>query len=197
MSSHKTDTHTRILEATWKLLEKSRGQGVRMSDIAKTAGISRQAVYLHFPTRAELLTATTRHIDEIKNVDERLMASRNATTGLGRLEAFIDAWGNYIPEIHGVAKALIAMQDTDEAAKLAWADRMKAVRNGFKVAVKALKDDGVLAREHSVNEATDILCSLLSVHTWEQLTQECGWSQRHYVDTTQKIAIKVLVTASG
>ncbi|MBT7717936.1 MAG: helix-turn-helix transcriptional regulator, partial [Halieaceae bacterium] len=26
-----------------------------MSDIAKQTGISRQAVYLHFPTRAELL----------------------------------------------------------------------------------------------------------------------------------------------
>ena len=118
MSSNNIETRTRILDAAWKLLETGQGSGVRMSDIAKTAGISRQAVYLHFPTRAELLIATTRHLDAVKDVDARLMASRNAATGLERLEAFIEAWGNYIPEIHGVAKALLAMKDTDEAASL-------------------------------------------------------------------------------
>ena len=89
MSRDINETRNRILNAAWKLLEAGQGSGVRMSDIAKTAGISRQAVYLHFPTRAELLTATTRYLDEINNADERLMASRNAATGLERLEAFI------------------------------------------------------------------------------------------------------------
>ena len=97
MSSPTSETRVRILNATWKLLEASQGSGVRMSDIAKIAGISRQAVYLHFPNRAELLIATTRHLDEVKSVDARLMVSRNAITGLARLEAFIEAWGNYIP----------------------------------------------------------------------------------------------------
>ena len=104
MSRETNETRTRILDAAWKLLEASRGSGVRMSDIAKAAGISRQAVYLHFPTRAELLIATTRHLDEVKGVDARLAASRNAATGRERLDAFIEAWGDYIPEINGVAK---------------------------------------------------------------------------------------------
>lgn len=193
MSRGANETRTRILNAAWKLLEASQGSGVRVSDIAKTAGISRQALYLHFPTRAELLIATTRHLDEVKNVDARLVASRNAPTGLERLDAFIDAWGNYLPEVHGVAKALLAMKDTDEAARLAWVDRMAAVRDGCQAAVEALNNDGVLAPEHSVREATDILWSLLSVQTWEQLTRECGWSQRHYVNTTKKLAKKMLV----
>jgi AcrR family transcriptional regulator len=76
MSSNNIETRTRILDAAWKLLETGQGSGVRMSDIAKTAGISRQAVYLHFPTRAELLIATTRHLDVVKDVDARLMATR-------------------------------------------------------------------------------------------------------------------------
>ena len=193
MSSNNIETRTRILDAAWKLLETGQGSGVRMSDIAKTAGISRQAVYLHFPTRAELLIATTRHLDAVKDVDARLMASRNAATGLERLEAFIEAWGNYIPEIHGVAKALLAMKDTDEAARLAWTDRMEAVRDGCHAAVKSLKNDGVLSSAHSVKEATDILWSLLSVQTWELLTRECGWSQRRYVNTTKELVKKILV----
>jgi AcrR family transcriptional regulator len=40
-----------------------------MSDIAKAAGLSRQAVYLHFPNRAELLISATKHLDE--KVDRR------------------------------------------------------------------------------------------------------------------------------
>ena len=131
MSSDNSETRDRILDAAWTLLEERAGSGVRMSDIARQAGISRQAVYLHFPTRAELLVALTRHIDRVKDTDKRLEASRSAAGGLERLDAFIDAWGNYIPEIHGVARALIAMKDTDEAAAAAWDDRMQAVRHGL------------------------------------------------------------------
>jgi len=192
MSSETDETRTRILNAAWTLLESAGGKGVRMSDIAKTADISRQAMYLHFPTRAELLIATTRHIDMLKGVDERLAASRSATSGLGRLDAFIDAWGNYIPEIYGVAKALLAMQDTDEAARLAWADRMDAVRDGCKAAVGALKADGKLAGSLNVTEATDILWALLSVQTWAHLTLDCGWPQRRYVAKMKELACKAL-----
>ena len=75
MSSEQTKT--RILDTTWKLLEK-RIEKNRMSDIAKAVGISRQALYLHYPTRAELLIATTKHIDTVKKVNQRLELSRTA-----------------------------------------------------------------------------------------------------------------------
>jgi AcrR family transcriptional regulator len=196
MSSESSDTRVRILNAAWKLLEAGDAHGVRMSDIAKEAGISRQALYLHFPTRAELLVATARHLDEVKNVDERLAASR-AATGVERLDAFIDAWGNYIPEICGVGKAFMAMQDQDEAAAIAWKDRMQAVREGCEAAVAALRKDGLLASDWSARQATDILWTLLSVRNWEQLTSECGWSQRRYVEGMKQIARRVLVAGSG
>ncbi|MBT3990005.1 MAG: helix-turn-helix transcriptional regulator [Rhodospirillaceae bacterium] len=71
-------TRARILDAARKQLEACKGGEVRMTDIVKTAGISRQAVYLHFPTRAELLIATAQHLDEIENVDARLEPRRTA-----------------------------------------------------------------------------------------------------------------------
>ena len=54
-------TPARILDAALALLRE--GGPVRMSDIAKAAGVSRQAVYLHFPTRAQLLIAAARRLD--------------------------------------------------------------------------------------------------------------------------------------
>ncbi len=150
MSSHNPETRNRILNAAWTLLEANQGTDVRMTDIAKQAGISRQALYLHFSKRSELLITTTRYIDEVKDVETRLAPSRTAETGIERLDAFIDAWGNYIPEIYGVAKALLAMKESDEAAALAWNDRMQAVRHGCEAAIAALARTG---NRYSVDDA--------------------------------------------
>ena len=97
MSRSLSATRQRILTAVWELMEAQQGKGVRMKDIALRAGISRQAVYLHFPSRAELLIATTRYIDEVKKVEARFEESRTAETGRERLDAFIHGWCNYIP----------------------------------------------------------------------------------------------------
>ena len=193
MSREPTDTRGRILDAAWQLLEASRGTGVRMSDIAKQAQISRQALYLHFATRSELLIATTRYLDEVKDIDQRLAASRSAQSGVTRLEAFIEGWGNYIPEIYGIARALLIARETDDAAKQAWNDRMAAVREGCAAAVDALKRDDALTSAYPANQATDILWTMLSVRNWEQLTIECGWSQAKYIRSMKRLAKNALL----
>ncbi|WP_323784931.1 TetR/AcrR family transcriptional regulator [Thalassovita sp.] len=192
MSRQSSQTRTRILTAAWHLLES--GGTVRMSDIAKQAGISRQALYLHFPTRADLLIATTRHLDEVKEVDTRLAASRAAGSGRERLALFVEAWGNYIPEIHGVACALMAMQDSDEEARNAWANRMQAVREGCEAAVEMIENDGLLVPGLNRKTATDLIWTLLSVRNWEQLRQDCGWSQDDYIAATKRLAELAIVT---
>jgi len=193
MSRSNSNTREKILKATWKLLEDQPGESVSMATIAKAAGISRQALYLHFPARAELLIATARHLDEVFKVDERLAASRQASTGRERLDAYIDAWGNYIPEIYGISRAFMALQRTDAAAEAAWTDRMQAVRHGCAAAVKALKADGDLNSDLSQPRATDLLWMLLSVPNWEQLRQTCGWSQKAYIQQMKHLAQKTLI----
>ena len=187
MSSNRINTKTRILEVTWRLLE-SGNKAIRMADIAKAAGVSRQALYLHFPSRAELLVATTRHIDKVKNVDARLARSRSASSGVERLHAFVDAWGGYIPQIHGISVALRAMRDTDKEAAAAWEDRMQAVRQGCESAVRAILEDGYLKEGITEVTGVDLLWTLLSVENWERLVLECGWSQSEYEQTLKKIA---------
>ncbi len=193
MSSGNPETRARVLKAALTLLEASQGQDVRMSDIAKRAGITRQALYLHFATKAELLIAVTHHLDEVNGVDDRLVPSRTARTGVQRLDAFIDAWGGYIPEIYAVAKALLAMKDTDEAAAKAWGERMQAMRGGCAAAIDALDRDKMLSPAHSPNEATDILWMMLSVRNWEQLTIECGWPQDRYIKKCKALARRIFV----
>lgn len=193
MSSQNPTTRDRILQAAMELLEASQGQGVRMGDVAKRAGITRQALYLHFATRAELLVAVTHYLDGLKDTDKRLAPSRAARSGVERLDAFIEAWAAYIPEIYGVGKALLAMRDTDEAAAGAWDQRMQDMREGCEAAIKALQADRTLSTDHTAIQATDILWTLLSVRNWEQLTIDCGWSQKKYVKTLKSLARQMFV----
>jgi AcrR family transcriptional regulator len=196
MSSENIETRTRILDATVRMLEEHGGRGVRMGDIAKAAGISRQAVYLHFASRTELLVAATRHLDEVLDVDRRLAPSRAATSGAERLALYIECWGHYIPEIYGVAKALLLAQDTDDAAAAAWNDRMLAMRDGCRAAIETLHSDGNLAPEWTPKRATDALWTMLLVPNWENLTGECGWSTRQYVRWMKIVAKRTFIDGS-
>ncbi len=181
MSSLEKNTRTKILEATWKLMVERRGMGVRMSDIAKAAGISRQAIYLHFDTRTELMRATASYVDVVKGLDECLQTVLSATSSVEALKAYINVWGNYVPEIYGLAKALLAARETDEAAAAAWDERMACLHDGCKEIISGLAEEGNLLPEWSQEDAVEMCGTILSFQTWEQLTVECGWPVDKYV----------------
>lgn len=196
MSSDKNDTKTRILEATWQLMEQRRGQDVSMSEIAKAAGISRQAVYLHFASRTDLMIATTNYVDEVKGLNERLKKFQSATTAIELLETSVDVWGNYIPEIYGLAKALMRTRETDEATAAAWNGSMGCLRDVCQETIEALVGEGILASEWSKKEAIEMFCTLISINNWEQLTIECGWSNTQYISRMKTLLKQTFVEKS-
>ena len=197
MSSKESETRIRILKATWKLTEKHRGKGVSMSQIAGVAGISRQAVYLHFKSRAQLLVATTRHMDEVLGLEQRLASSRAAATGVERLEAYIECWGKYIPEIYGMAKALLLMEDTDDDASQALNERRLDIRDECHAVIKALEQDQMLAGEWDIKQATDLLWAMISFRNWEFLRFQCGWTTQQYIKRLQALSTRTLVNLDG
>ena len=182
MSSKKPGTRARILKATWQLMEQQPGKSISMSDVAKAVGISRQAVYLHFDSRTELIVATSNYVDEVKDLQERLKQFDAASSGIELLETCVEVWGNYIPEIHGLAKALLAARDTDEAMASAWNGNMQCLRDMCRQTIEALEREGIFGSEWSRDEAIDTLWTILSIHNWEQLTVECGWSTTQYIN---------------
>lgn len=197
MSSKNIDTPTRILDATLTLLEAPGGKLPTMSDIAKASGVSRQAVYLHYPGRTDLLIAATRHQDQMLDIDTALAPSRNAPDGRARLDAFVTAWCNHVPKIHGVARAIMAVMETDAEAQAAWDTRMADMREGCAAAVDALAADGTLPRGMDREKATDFLWTLLSIRTYESLTQACGWDQACYVEAIKAMAFAALAQDVG
>jgi AcrR family transcriptional regulator len=196
VSSKEPKTRDRILEATWRLMEERVGRNVRMGDVAKGAGVSRQAVYDHFGSRAELMVATVRYGDEVLGLNQRLRRYRAAGSGVERLETYVEFWGNYIPEIYGIARALLAERETDEAVAAAWNDRMRAVHDACRDIIEKLRRDGTLAPGWPTDEAADLLWTMLSIRNWESLTRERGWPVDHYVNRMQDLTKRVFVRVS-
>ena len=194
MSSYEKDTRTRILETTWKLLENHPGRSLSMSEIAKASGMSRQALYLHFASRTELLIATTHYVDDVKGLEKRLQRLQSAKSGSERLRRLVLEWGNYIPEIYGVSKALMMSRDNDEAAAAAWVDIMGCLHDVCGQIVHSLSKENSLASGWSKKQATDFIWTMISIHNWEQLTIECGWSNSQYVSNITRALTTALIS---
>lgn len=185
------DTRERILYIAWRMLEERRGQSVRLEDIAKAAGVSRQAIYLHFGSRSELFIATVRYVDERLGLMEQIRAICEAEGDIG-MAAYISWWANYIPDIYGLAKALLALRETDEAAAAAWNDRMQALYDGCLQIMRTVERAGSLAAGWTAERAADFFWALLSIDTWERLTIDRGWSKEQYIERMQAAANRAL-----
>ena len=194
MSSTEKDTRTRILQTTWDLLESNPGHSLKMSEIAKASGVSRQALYLHFDSRTELLIATTHYVDDVKGLDPRLQKLQLAKSGEEMLRTCINVWGNYIPEIYSVSKALMMSKDSDEAAAAAWADIMGCLRDVCGQIIQTLDKENKLSPNWSEQPATDFIWTMISIQNWEQLTTECGWNQNQYISNVTEVLTAALVS---
>ena len=169
-------------------------------ETAELMGVSRGTVY-NWIARGEIkvvrigrrIIIPTVHLRAMLGLEERRRRFRAARGGVELLEAYVDFWCNYIPEIYGVARALLEARESDEAAAAAWDDRMDAVRASCCDIIEALHRDGMLASEWSFEEATDLLWTMLSIRNWESLTIECGWSQGQYVDRVRELARRTFV----
>lgn len=193
------DTKERIMQITWELMVKNRGKGVRLVDIAKHAQVSRQAIYIHFGSRAGLLIATTHYIDTFLDAPKRTLPIQNAIErghALDALNALIDFWTNYIPEIYGIAKALLSVRNEDKDADSAWNDRMTALHNRCLSVITLLSEKNKLVNGWSVKEATDFTWAILHINNWEHLRIEMNWSHEQYVQRIQDTLMKTLIASN-
>lgn len=187
MPKNDYDTRERILAKALQLLEENRGKNVRMGDIATAAGVSRQALYLHFDSQTDLMVATVQYGDQLNGAAELIQPWREAT-GAEKLDAWIEFWGNYLPRIFGVAKALMLARESDEAASAAWDDRMSDVRKSCRKTIQELASKKLLSEQWTVKTASDLLWTMLSISAWEHLTTSCGWSNKQYIERMKKVA---------
>ena len=168
-----------------------------MAQIAREAGISRQAVYLHFETRTELLAALVRHVDEVHGFEDMLRKCERAPDGCSALWALIGAWGGYVARITDVARAMKAASATDQDAALAFGERMRGFTRVCARFVARLEAEGTIADDWSPSDAADFLATLLSIGNWQELVEERGWSRKRYVGAMRRCVGQTLLGATA
>ena len=193
MSSKKQQTRVRILESARRLLVERGYHGVGLEEVARDAGVSRQALYLHFKSKAELLVAMAQYNDELIGVPEILAPGREAETALEALDAGIAAYGVIEPQIYDVARVINAARHSDEAAEAAWQDRMDVRWDNVRQVIERLQAERLLADGWTMDEAADFVWALVSVHTYEYLVVDQRWTIDQLVGRLQTILRTIIV----
>jgi AcrR family transcriptional regulator len=182
MSTANPDTRTRLLAAARRLFVERGLHGAGIEDIARAAGVTRQAVYAHhFASKGELVLALLDYVESVEGLSDTFEGVREASSGLEMLDRAVRAIAATTPKIIDVARVLDAARATDPDAEAAWQNRMALRRTGIGGVVRRLESDGVLAPGWTLETATDFAWTLLSVQVHELLRNECGWSAEQFV----------------
>ena len=191
------DTRRRVLQAAWELLEQEES-GVRLVDVADRAGVSRQAVYLHFGDRSGLLVALMDFIDVSLGAVQIRAHVHGADTGVESLQRFIETMSWYTAKIDRVAQVTEAGKDQDEALAAAWRDRIGRRQLHLRSIVersqtKRLVEAG-LAEGWSVDAAVELLYVVTMPGPWREFTRELEWTAEEYTQRLTRLVRGSLLT---
>ncbi|HEU4587504.1 MAG TPA: helix-turn-helix domain-containing protein [Gemmatimonadales bacterium] len=170
----------RILDAALDLLIQRGGAAVSIAEIARAARLSRQAVYLHFADRADLLAAVARHVDERSGFADDFRRVVEAPSGVAALREWVALNARTNPEIWPVARVLDALRRADPAATRSWQERLERRLDAVRQVVTRLREEGALRAGLEPGAAADLVWTLTSLHVWEDLVVGRGWSEDRY-----------------
>jgi AcrR family transcriptional regulator len=192
-----SSTRERILETARRLVERDNGGVPNMSEVARAVGISRQALYLHFPERGSLLLALVANVDQQEDLQTGVDAIAAAPDGAAQIRVWVEmqSWRN--PRIAPIARALDLARHSDEAVSKAWRDRTDNRMRGAVGIVTRLREDGRLHATWTTDEAATLLWELTSFRVWDDLVNESRLSPDRYVEIVTAAALAALEKPIG
>jgi AcrR family transcriptional regulator len=189
-------TRAVLLAAARSLLEEEGFDALTMSAVAARANVTRRAVYLHFPSRTDLVGALFDHVAQSEGLHEslaRVWAAPDAAAAL-------DEWARHLARYHvrllAVDRAIARVQHADPDAA-AHRRRVNAEKlSGCQRLAQRVADDGALAAGWTVHQAADMIFALSTSDVVEGLIVERGWSRRRFADHFARL-LRSTFLASG
>jgi AcrR family transcriptional regulator len=171
-------TRLALLAAARALVERAGVAAVTMASVAEQAGVTRRAVYLHFATRAELVTALYEHVIDTAE----LAASLKSVWLAPDAAAALDAWAHHLARCHTelipVGRAFQRVRGTDPDADHSWDLVMRQWRKSCRRLAEWLATEARLAPPWTVDTAADMLWALMSFDVLEALVVDRRWSRK-------------------
>ena len=170
--------------------------GDSASHIARKAKISRQALYLHFADRAQLLDALVKYADEKRGLASAIQHIVDAPTAREALDRMVSLQAHQNPRIWAIALAFEAVRRTDKAAQLSWQGRQARRLETCRTIIERLRREGELRPTLTVEEAADLLYVMTSLRMWEDLVLVRGWTADEYQERVTRLLLEGLTAAS-
>jgi AcrR family transcriptional regulator len=189
------DTRERLLQAAWELALEQ-GPSLRLADVAARAGVSRQAVYLHFGDRANLLLALLAWGDQALKLGDLLARVTQAQSGVEALERMVEAHATYSPRVDALARILEAHQYQDPAVAAALRDRLDFRRAAHRAVIARIAAEGDLADGWTVDTAADLFYAVTLPTSWRELTGTRAWSAGQYAERMSQLLRRALIAHS-
>jgi|SRR5690242_18917609 AcrR family transcriptional regulator len=171
-------TRASLLDSARHILEADGFETLTMTAVAEHAGVTRRTAYLHFPSRAALISALFDHIagtEHLQDSLDRVWAAPDAVSALSE-------WAGHLARYHtrllAVDRAVERVRHTDSDAA-AHRDRVAAAKlASCRRLARWLHRDGQLAAPWTVQSASDMLYALISSDMIEALISDRQWSTR-------------------
>lgn len=190
-------TRVALLDAARELIEADGFAALNMAAVATRARVTRRAVYLHFATRADLVTALFDHVSAVEDLSGSLGQVRAARDAAAALDEWAAHLARYHPRVRAVdlAAASAAYTDPDAAthrARVA-ADQYAACRH----LADRLAREQCLAAPWTPATAADLLWALMSSDLLTRLIIDRDWSQASYAEHITVLLQRTLLGAQG
>lgn len=164
-----------------------------MGEVAKRAGVSRQALYLHFADRSALLLEVTRAVDAAARTPDLQRRIDEAATGRTALAEAIAVQAHIKPRLHAVVTALDSLRRRDQGAQQAWEEREHARLARCEQVMHRLADEGELTAEWTPHTAARLMWAMTSQRVWEDLALDQGWSTEEYTAHLNALLTRALL----
>jgi AcrR family transcriptional regulator len=187
-----SSTRERILDNALKLIGEEPDTVPSMSALARATGISRQALYLHFPDRASLLLALVEHVDEREDLPAAVAAVQAAPDGPAQVRAWAEMQAARNPRIAAVARALDQSRHGDDPAAIAWRDRTSNRLRAATAIAERLRGEGHVHRTWTTGEAAALVWELCSFRVWDDLVNEAALPSERYAEIVTATALAAL-----
>ena len=154
--------------------------GAGLEAVAKKAGVSRQAIYLHFPSKVELLTALHLHVFDTDVVPAlRRHPIADAMTALDVLDATIAADVEIVARVWRIHESLTMARRHHPEVDQTLLPREKEHYDGLLDVGRRLEREGALPSTLPPGLFTDMLWGVMNIGTF-RTCHERGWSLDQY-----------------
>lgn len=186
--ARRTDTRERILEVAARLFSERGFAGTSIRDIADALGVTKAALYYHFPSKDAILGELV--AQPLAAVRAVLAEPHRLTDRAGR-EAFIrravDALSSCGPEIMAVFRdpKLLAAVD----AEIEDSGIIRSVATTLAMGLSGVSLVGDVAPQHMVRAIAAVAAGEAAIDNWRLVYPDCT----HFSDDDQEVIVRLIV----